>query len=51
MWGTDQSGSVEPGGFAKLVEDVRKLERALGDGVKRVYESELVPMAKLRRRG
>jgi sialic acid synthase SpsE len=51
MWGTDQSGSVEPGGFAKLVEDVRKLERALGDGVKRVYESELGPMAKLRRRG
>lgn len=51
MWGTDQSGSVEPGGFAKLVEDVRKLERALGDGVKRVYESELAPMAKLRRRG
>ena len=51
MWGTDQSGSVEPGGFVKLVEDVRKLERALGDGVKRVYESELAPMAKLRRRG
>lgn len=51
MWGTDQSGSVEPGGFAKLVEDIRKLERALGDGVKRVYESELAPMAKLRRRG
>jgi N-acetylneuraminate synthase len=51
MWGTDQSGSVEPGGFAKLVEDIRKLERALGDGVKRVYESELAPMATLRRRG
>jgi N-acetylneuraminate synthase len=51
MWGTDQSGSVEPGGFAKLVEDIRTLQRALGDGVKRVYESELAPMAKLRRRG
>ena len=51
MWGTDQSGSVEPGGFAKLVEDIRKLEHALGDGVKRVYESERGPMAKLRRRG
>ncbi|MFU8804570.1 MAG: trypsin-like peptidase domain-containing protein, partial [Bradymonadaceae bacterium] len=22
MWGTDQSGSVEPGGFTKLVEDI-----------------------------
>jgi len=51
MWGTDQSGSVEPGGFTKLVEDIRKIERALGDGVKRVYDSELAPMAKLRRRG
>jgi N-acetylneuraminate synthase len=51
MWGTDQSASVEPGGFAKLVEDVRKVERALGDGIKQVYESELAPMAKLRRRG
>ena len=51
MWGTDQAASIEPGGLAKLVEDVRKVERALGDGVKRVYESELAPMAKLRRRG
>ena len=51
MWGTDQSGSVEPGGFARLIEDLRKIERALGDGVKRVYPSELGPMAKLRRRG
>lgn len=49
MWGTDQAASVEPGGLIKLVEDVRKVERALGDGVKRVYESELGPMAKLRR--
>ena len=50
MWGTDQAASVEPGGLVRLVEDVRKVERALGDGVKRVYESELAPMAKLRRR-
>jgi N-acetylneuraminate synthase len=49
MWGTDQAASVEPGGLIKLVEDVRKVERAMGDGVKRVYESELGPMAKLRR--
>jgi sialic acid synthase SpsE len=49
MWGTDQAASVEPGGLAKLVEDVRKVERALGDGVKRVYDSELPSMAKLRR--
>jgi N-acetylneuraminate synthase len=51
MWGSDQAASVEPGGFAHLVKDIRKLEVALGDGVKRVYESERGPMAKLRRRG
>jgi N-acetylneuraminate synthase len=51
LWGSDQAASIEPGGVAKLVEDIRKVEAALGDGVKRVYESELGAMAKLRRRG
>lgn len=49
MWGTDQAASVEPSGLQRLVRDVRVIERALGDGKKRVYESELPIRAKLRR--
>lgn len=49
MWGTDQAASVEPSGLQRLVRDVRVIEQALGDGKKRVYESELPVRAKLRR--
>lgn len=49
MWGSDQAASVEPVGMAKLVKDVRDIEAALGDGIKKVYDSELGPRAKLRR--
>jgi N-acetylneuraminate synthase len=49
MWGTDQAASVELGGLARLVRDVRDIETALGDGIKRVYDSELGPRKKLRR--
>ncbi|MBX7042050.1 MAG: N-acetylneuraminate synthase family protein [Ignavibacteria bacterium] len=49
MWGTDQAASVELGGFRKLVEDIRDVEKSLGDGIKRVFESELGPRKKLRR--
>ncbi|MDO5500559.1 MAG: N-acetylneuraminate synthase family protein [Propionibacteriaceae bacterium] len=49
MWGSDQAASVEPGGFERLVRDIRVIENALGDGVKKVYDSELGPMKKLRR--
>lgn len=49
MWGSDQSASVEPGGFARLVRDIRVIEKALGDGIKKVYESELPIRKKLRR--
>lgn len=51
MWGSDQAASVEPQGFARLVKDIRAVETALGDGVKRVYESEIPIMRKLRRVG
>jgi N-acetylneuraminate synthase len=50
MWGSDQAASVEPGGFMRLVRDIRTIEQSLGDGVKRVYESEMGARAKLRRR-
>ncbi|MET8553949.1 N-acetylneuraminate synthase family protein [Streptomyces sp. NPDC004959] len=49
MWGSDQAASVEPQGLARLVRDIRTIEHSLGDGVKKVYESELGPMKKLRR--
>lgn len=49
MWGSDQAASVEPGGLERLVKYIRVTEQSLGDGVKRVYESELSSLKKLRR--
>ncbi len=49
MWGSDQAASVEPGGFERLVKYIRVSEAALGDGVKRVYDSEKSSLKKLRR--
>lgn len=49
MWGSDQAASVEPGGFRRLVSYIRVIESALGDGKKRVYESEMPSLNKLRR--
>ncbi|HRI84659.1 MAG TPA: N-acetylneuraminate synthase family protein, partial [Ignavibacteria bacterium] len=49
MWGSDQAASVEPGGFKRLVENIRDIEKSLGDGEKRIYESELGQRLKLRR--
>ncbi|MCS6903974.1 MAG: N-acetylneuraminate synthase family protein [Bacteroidia bacterium] len=48
MWGSDQAASVEPTGMEKLVRDIRDIEVALGDGIKKVYESELSAMKRLR---
>ena len=45
MYGSDQSASLEPAGLKQLVGGVRKIEKALGDGVKRVLEQEK-PIAK-----
>ena len=49
MWGSDQAASVEWQGFWRLVKDVRAIEKSMGDGVKRVYPSEVPIMQKLRR--
>lgn len=49
MWGTDQAASVEVGGMERLVANIRDIELSLGDGVKKVYESELGQIKKLRR--
>ena len=51
MWGSDQSASVEPQGIWRLVKDIRAVETARGDGVKRVLPSEVPIMQKLRRVG
>jgi N-acetylneuraminate synthase len=51
MWGSDQAASIEPQGFARLVKDVRAVEAAAGDGIKRVFASELPVQNKLRRIG
>lgn len=49
MWGSDHAASLEPQGLTHLVRDIRILEAALGDGVKRIMPGELAPQAKLRR--
>jgi N-acetylneuraminate synthase len=49
MWGTDQAASVEIVGLVKLVQNIRDVERSLGDGVKRIHEGEIGPRNKLRR--
>jgi len=49
MWGSDQAASVEPNGFSRLVRNIRDIEIALGDGIKRVYPSEMSARTKLRR--
>lgn len=49
MWGTDQAASVEIAGLDRMVRDIREIERSLGDGVKRLYDSELGVRSKLRR--
>tara|TARA_Y100000310_G_scaffold260629_2_gene269664 strand:- start:5603 stop:6448 length:846 start_codon:yes stop_codon:yes gene_type:complete len=48
--GTDQSASVEPEGFRRMVKDIRNVELALGDGVKRVMPSEEEAIIRLRGR-
>ena len=49
MWGTDQQASIEPLGFARLIKDVRVVEKSLGKAVKIVYPEEIKIMQKLRK--
>lgn len=49
MKGTDHGFSLEPNGLRVLCEDVKRAHVASGDGVKRVYDSERKPLAKMRR--
>jgi len=49
MWGSDQAASVEVDGFHRLVRNIRDIEISLGDGIKRVYPSEMSARTKLRK--
>lgn len=48
MYGSDQPASLERPGLERLVRDIRRTEAILGDGVKRVWDSEIPVMKKLR---
>lgn len=47
-WGSDQAASVEGSGLKRLVKDIRAVETALGDGVKKVEAGEIEPRQRLR---
>jgi N-acetylneuraminate synthase len=49
MWGSDQAASLEESGFKRLSEDIRLIPVILGDGIKRIYDSEKPIIAKLRK--
>ena len=50
LWGSDQAASLEPEGLRKMVRDIRNVKTFLGDGIKRVYDSELPIKKKLRKK-
>ena len=49
LYGSDQVASLEPSGWVRLVRDIRKIKQILGDGKKRVWDSELPAKKKLRK--
>lgn len=49
MWGSDQAASLELDGLNRTVRNIRTLEKCLGDGIKKVYESEKSILEKLRK--
>ncbi len=38
LWGSDHAASLEPNGITRLMRDIRMVETAMGDGIKRVIE-------------
>ena len=50
MWGSDHAASLEPNGLNRLVRDIRNLPVCLGNGEKRVYDSEIPIIQKLRKK-
>ena len=50
MYGSDQPASLEPEGLFRVVRDIRALEQILGNGKKKIWDSEKPIMKKLRER-
>lgn len=48
LYGYDQAASLEPDGMRRLVRDIRLLDDIIGDGKKKIWESEKPNMQKLR---
>ena len=48
MYGHDQAASLEPQGLIRMVRDIRSFDKILGDGKKKIWESEKPNMEKLR---
>ena len=48
MYGSDQAASLEPAGLHRLVRDIRTIDVIMGDGIKKVWPSEIPVMEKLR---
>jgi len=49
MYGSDQAASLEPPGLERVVRDIRRIDVILGDGIKKVWPSEIPVMEKLRK--
>jgi len=50
MYGSDQAASLEKAGLIRMVRDIRAIDKILGDGKKRIWDSELSVQKKLRER-
>ncbi len=50
MYGSDQAASLEPTGLKLMIDKIRRLPIALGDGMKGVLPAEVPIMKKLRRK-
>ena len=48
MYGSDQAASLEPEGLKRMIRDIRSIDKIIGDGEKRIWDSELPAMKKLR---
>lgn len=50
MYGSDQAASLEPLALKRMIRDIKAIEKILGDGKKKIWDSELPAKKKLRER-
>lgn len=48
IYGSDQAASLEKAGLFRMVRDIRIIDKVLGDGKKRIWDSEFPAQKKLR---